>query len=169
MSDDTSFPAADQSNFIDLAAQIVSAYVSNNRVPPAEVPALLTSMHAAVAGLGGPSGPVKAEAGKLTPAQIRKSIRPDGLVSFIDGKSYKTLKRHLTGNGMTMEQYRERYGLPRDYPSVAASYSEARSALAKSAGLGQQRRNSALEAAENTTAATGAPKPRGRKKAAAAE
>ena len=67
------------------------------------------------------------------PAQIRKSITPDALISFIDGKPYKTLKRHLTGNGMTIEQYRERFGLPRDYPSTAASYSAQRSALAKSA------------------------------------
>ena len=120
-------------------------------------------MHAAVAGLGGPSAPVEAEAGKPTPAQIRKSIRPDGLVSFIDGKSYKTIKRHLTGNGMTMEQYRERYGLPRDYTSVASSYSEARSALAKSAGLGQQRHNAA------PGGATQAPKLQGRRNASAAE
>ncbi|MGU3663546.1 MucR family transcriptional regulator [Methylobacterium sp. A49B] len=130
-------------DLVARTADIVSAYVSNNRVPPAEMPALLSSVHAAIVGLSSP--PVAADVGpeKPTPAQIRKSIKPDGLISFIDGKPYKTLKRHLTGNGLTMDQYRERYGLPRDYPSTAASYSEQRSALAKSLGLGQQRRKSA--------------------------
>ena len=136
-----------QPDLVALTADIVSAYVSNNRVPPAEMAGLLSSVHAAVAGLS--SAPASAEVGpeKPTPAQIRKSIKPDGLVSFIDGKSYKTLKRHLTGNGMTIDEYRERYGLPRDYPSTASSYSEQRSALAKSLGLGQQRRKVA-EAAQ---------------------
>jgi predicted transcriptional regulator len=151
----------DQVDLVALTADIVSAYVSNNRVPPAEMPALLSSVHAAVAGLG--SAPaVDAGPEKPTPAQIRKSIKPDGLISFIDGKSYKTLKRHLTGNGMTIEQYRERFGLPRDYPSTAASYSEQRSALAKSLGLGQQRRKAAGVAKTPT-------KSRKPKKATAAE
>ena len=85
---------------------------------------------------------------KPTPSQIRKSVTPDALISFVDGKPYKTLKRHLNGVGMTIEQYRERYSLPRDYPSTAASYSEARSKLAHSFGLGQKRKNAAPKAAE---------------------
>jgi predicted transcriptional regulator len=72
----------------------------------------------------------------LLPAQIRKSITPDALISFEDGKPYKTLRRHLNGNDMTMERYHERYGLPRDYSSTADSYSEQRSVLARSLGLG---------------------------------
>lgn len=159
MSDDTPAPAADESNFIDVAADIVSAYVSNNRVSPVELPALLTTMHAALISLGSPTTPADAGADKPTPAQIRKSIRPDGLVSFIDGKSYKTLRRHLTTNGMTFDEYRARYGLPHDYPVVAASYSEQRSALAKTFGLGQQRRNAAPEAVKATEASAPAPKP----------
>ncbi|MGU3668414.1 MucR family transcriptional regulator [Methylobacterium sp. A49B] len=151
-----------QSDLVALTADIVSAYVSNNRVPPAEMPALLSSVHAAVAGLGSLPAPAEVGPEKPTPAQIRKSIKPDGLISFIDGKPYKTLKRHLTGNGLTMDEYRERYGLPRDYPSTAASYSEQRSALAKSLGLGQQRRKSA----EQTEKPSKARKPKG---AAAAE
>jgi predicted transcriptional regulator len=103
---------------------------------------------------------------KPTPAQIRKSITPEALISFIDGKPYKTLKRHLTGNGMTIEEYRERYGLPRDYPSTAASYSEMRAALAKSFGLGQQRRKAASKAANMAETVAEGPKKRGRKKAA---
>ncbi|MCJ2097688.1 MucR family transcriptional regulator [Methylobacterium sp. E-046] len=143
MLDEGSDQSESQPDLVALTADIVSAYVSNNRVPPAEMAGLLSSVHAAVAGLGSPSAVVEPNSAKATPAQIRKSIKPDGLISFIDGKSYKTLKRHLTKNGMTIEDYRERYGLPRDYPSVAASYSESRSALAKSLGLGQQHRKPA--------------------------
>ncbi len=102
---------------------------------------------------------------KPTPAQIRKSITPDALICFIDGKPYKTLKRHITGNGMTIEEYRARYSLPRDYPSTAASYSAQRSALAKSAGLGQQRK-AAAKAATTAETVTEVPKKRGRKKIA---
>ena len=118
-----------QPDLVGLTADLVAAYVSNNRVPPGEMPALLASVHAAVSGLGR-GQPEETPDEKATPAQIRKSIKPDGLISFIDGKSYKTLKRHLTKHGITMEQYRERFGLPRDYPSTAASYSEQRSKLA---------------------------------------
>ena len=133
-------------DLVALTADIVSAYVSNNRVPPAEMAALLSSVHAAIAGLGSPPAAVELSPAKPTPAQIRKSITPDALISFIDGKLYKTLKRHLTGNGLTIEEYRERYGLPRDYPSVAASYSEQRSEMARSLGLGQRRRKVAESA-----------------------
>ncbi|WP_409566598.1 MucR family transcriptional regulator [Methylobacterium sp. E-005] len=127
-------------DIVELTAEIVSAYVSKNSVRPADMPDLLAGVHAALTRLGGGSKPETSTVGKLTPAQIRKSITPDALISFIDGKRYKTLKRHLTAAGLTMEQYRERFGLPRDYPTTAASYSEARSALARSFGLGQQRK-----------------------------
>ena len=157
--------SGDQVDLVALTADIVSAYVSNNRVPPAEMPTLLSTVHAAIAGLGSASAVADDSADKPTPAQIRKSIKPDALISFIDGKPYKTLKRHLTGNGLTIEQYRERFGLPRDYPSTAASYSEQRSALAKSLGLGQQRR----KAVETAVAAETPTKARKPKKAAAAE
>ncbi len=80
-----------------------------------------------------PAGEVQ----KLSAAQIRKSVRYDGIVSFIDGKTYKTLKRHLTKHGLDPQSYRDRYGLPADYPMVTASYSEQRSALAKAIGLGE--------------------------------
>jgi predicted transcriptional regulator len=153
-----------QMDLVALTADIVSAYVSNNRVPPAEMPALLSSVHAAIAGLA--SSPAVVEPGpeKPTPSQIRKSIKSDALISFIDGKPYKTLKRHLTKHGLTIDEYRERYGLPRDYPSTAASYSEQRSALAKTLGLGQQRRKAAAKAAEVAHTIAGASKARGRKK-----
>ncbi|MBP1178671.1 MucR family transcriptional regulator [Methylobacterium sp. PvR107] len=130
-------------NFIELAGDIVAAYVSNNPVPVAELPALITRVHGAIAGLV--SGTLTADSGataqadveKPSAAQIRKSVRPDGIVSFIDGKTYKTLKRHLTSHGFDPRSYRDRYGLPADYPMVAPSYAEQRSALAKAIGLGQ--------------------------------
>jgi predicted transcriptional regulator len=153
-----------QMDLVRLTADIVSAYLSNNRVPATEVPELLASVHAAFSGLGQSAKPTGPATEKLTPAQIRKSIKPDGLISFIDGKPYKTLKRHLSKHGMTIEEYRERYGLPRDYPSTAASYSEQRSALAKSAGLGQKRRKSTHKAANVVVPIAEAPKKRGRKK-----
>ncbi|MDP4027208.1 MucR family transcriptional regulator [Methylobacterium sp. NEAU 140] len=160
---------------VDLTADLVAAYVANNSVPVAELTALIASTHAALKGLdqGASAAP---QIDKPTPAQIRKSITPDALISFIDGKPYKTLKRHLTGHGLTIEEYRSRYGLPTDYPSVAAGYSEARSALARNLGLGRPRKNASPKAAEtsaeDTKAADVAPKParaRKPKKAARAE
>lgn len=142
-----------QSKHTELTADIVAAYVSNNSVPVADLPALLSGIYSALCGLGQGAAPEAPAVGKPTPAQIRKSVKDDALVSFIDGKPYKTLKRHLTGNGLTFEQYRERFGLPRDYPSTAPSYSAQRSALAKSLGLGQQRRKAAKAGATVETIA----------------
>ncbi|MCJ2092808.1 MucR family transcriptional regulator [Methylobacterium sp. J-072] len=128
-------------NLTELAAEIVSAYVSNNPVPPAELPGLIGRVHEAVSGLAtaGGSGATASDVTveKPSAAQIRKSIRDDGLTSFIDGRTYKTLKRHLTGHGLDPRGYRERYGLPSDYPMVAPSYAEQRSQLAKAIGLGR--------------------------------
>ena len=124
-----------------LASDIVSAYVSNNSVPIAELPALIGNVHAALARLG--TGTPTAEIAAAPPVEqpsaneIRRSIGRDGIVSFLDGKSYKTLKRHLTSHGLDPRSYRERYGLPADYPMVAPSYAEQRSALAKQIGLGR--------------------------------
>ena len=163
---------APQTNHIELAADIVSAYLANNHVAVADVPALIASVHAAVTGLGQTAALSEPET-KATPAQIRKSISPDALISFEDGKPYKTLRRHLTIRGLSPEAYREKHGLPRDYPMVAASYSEQRSALAKDLGLGQQRRkpatkaNSASEKVTETAAPAEAPKGRGGRKKAA--
>ncbi|MCJ2132586.1 MucR family transcriptional regulator, partial [Methylobacterium sp. J-026] len=133
---DTYDKAAD--TFAVVTAGLVAAYVSNNPVPAAELPALIARVHGAVAGLA--AGTLRPETGaaaqqadpdRPSAAQIRKSVRPDGIVSFIDGKTYKTLKRHLTSHGLDPRGYRDRYGLPADYPMVAPSYAEQRSALAK--------------------------------------
>ncbi|GJE43832.1 MucR family transcriptional regulator [Methylobacterium soli] len=129
---------ASESNHLELAADIVSAYVSNNPVRVTDLPSLIRDVHAALNNLAvDPSSAAEPEAEKATPSQIRKSITPDALISFLDGKPYKTLKRHLTGHGLDPYSYRERYGLPRDYPMVAANYAAQRSELAKSIGLGR--------------------------------
>jgi len=123
---------------------------------------------------GGAAAPPKDSVEKPTAAQIKKSITPDGLVSFEDGKSYKTLRRHLTIRGLTPEAYRAKYGLPVDYPMTAPSYSAQRSALAKSLGLGQFRRGAAADATEDgQTSEKAAPakrrgRPSGQSKASAA-
>lgn len=151
MDDNNQAPSADH---IQLAADIVAAYVANNSVPVASLSELIASVHNAVAGLGQTSGQPPADAvEKATPAQIRKSITPDALISFEDGKPYKTLRRHLTLRGLTPEDYRAKHGLPADYPMTSASYSQQRSDLARSLGLGQQRRKPATTASEVAEAA----------------
>ena len=148
-------------NLIELTADLVSAYISNNNVPVSELRNVIASVHSALTGLGKEAAAEPVAPEKATAAQIKKSIAPDALISFIDGKSYKTLKRHLTKNGLTMESYRARYGLSADYPSTAASYSAKRSELARSLGLGQLRKAAPKAAAANETISE-APKPRGR-------
>ncbi len=123
--------------FIATAAGLVSAYVSNNHVQAGELPGLLTSVHGALVGLAQPAPAPEAPAEPLSAAQVKKSITDDGLVSFIDGKPYQTLKRHLTRHGLTPEQYRARFGLPANYPMTAPAYGARRSELAKAMGLGQ--------------------------------
>ncbi|WP_264050405.1 MucR family transcriptional regulator [Methylobacterium flocculans] len=126
-------------DFVELTGDIVAAYVSNNPVRPGDLPELIRTVHAALNGLAnGTAGAApEAEIEKPTAAQIRKSVTPDGIVSFLDGKTYKTMKRHLTGHGLDPYSYRQRFGLPADYPMVAPAYAAQRSALAKSIGLGR--------------------------------
>jgi predicted transcriptional regulator len=128
------------STFIKLTADIVSAYVSNNSVPSSDLPALIGQVHSALTRVSSGQGESPAEPPK--PAiSVKKSITADHIVCLEDGKKFKSLKRHLrTQYGMTPEQYREKWGLPADYPMVAPNYAAARSHLAKQMGLGQQRR-----------------------------
>lgn len=127
-------------NYIELAAEIVSAYVSNNSVPSGDLPILINDVHAALVRVVG--GPVEAPQEAPKPAvPIKRSVTPDYIVCLEDGKKFKSLKRHLrTQYGMTPEQYREKWSLAADYPMVAPNYAKARSELAKEMGLGQQRR-----------------------------
>lgn len=123
---------------IELTADVVSAYVSNNPVPAGELPALIGQVHAALRGTANGATPEKPEA--LKPAvPIKKSVTPDYIISLEDGKKFKSLKRHLsTRYGLTPDEYRAKWGLPADYPMVAANYAAARSALAKTMGLGRK-------------------------------
>src|ERR1051325_7555798 len=119
--------ASDQVNFIGLTAEIVSAYVSNNTVASADIPALINQVHAALQRVS--SGEAQASAEPLKPAApVKKSINPDFIVCLEDGKKFKSLKRHLrTQYSMTPEQYRDKWSLPADYPMVAPNYAAARS------------------------------------------
>jgi len=125
-----------QPALLTMTTGIVANYVQNNRVSPDEVAGLITRVHAALAGIDSPTDAESDVVQKPTAAQIRKSITTDGLISFIDGRNFKALKRHLTTHGMTPVQYRERFGLPANYPMVSSAYSATRSALAKASGLG---------------------------------
>jgi predicted transcriptional regulator len=127
-------------NYIELAADIVSAYVSNNSVPTGELPTLINEVHTALQKVAGGVAEAPVEAPKPA-VPLKRSVTPDYIVCLEDGKRFKSLKRHLrTQYGMTPEQYREKWGLPSDYPMVAPNYAKARSELAKEMGLGQQRR-----------------------------
>jgi predicted transcriptional regulator len=136
----------EQTNAIDLAAEIVSAYVGNNTVSPDQLPNLIKQVHAALNSIGDAASEAPAE--PQTPAvPVRKSVQPDHLVCLEDGRKFKSLKRHLrTKYDLSPEQYRAKWGLPRDYPMVAPQYAAARSALAKAMGLGQGGRQPAKAA-----------------------
>jgi MucR family transcriptional regulator, transcriptional regulator of exopolysaccharide biosynthesis len=128
------------SHFIELTADIVSAYVSNNTVPAGDIPALINQVHSALMQVS--TGRSDSPNEPLKPAiAVKRSVNPDYIVCLEDGKKFKSLKRHLrTQYNMTPEQYRDKWGLAPDYPMVAPNYAAARSQLAKQMGLGQQRR-----------------------------
>lgn len=134
----------DNSNTVELAAELTAAWLANpnTRTSADDVPAFLLSMYTAVTRLteGGEATPDVATEQSYEPAvTVRKSLAsPDHIVSMIDGKKYRTLRRHLATHGLTPEQYRERFNLKPDYPIVAPSYSEVRRAMAKSIGLGRK-------------------------------
>jgi predicted transcriptional regulator len=144
MDDGKSFEGA-RSNITELTADIVAAYVSHNSVRAEDLAGLINTVHAALRSVGNGDGAAAVAEEKREPAVwIKKSITPDFLISLFDGKQYKSLKRHLrTSYNMTPDEYREYFNLPRDYPMVAPNYAAARSALAKSMGLGSQRRKNA--------------------------
>ncbi len=125
-------------DLISLVARIVSAYVTRNSLPVADLPALITATHAALGKLDAPAAP---EPVRLQPpVPIKKTVAYDYIISLEDGRKYKALKRHLNGRGLTAEEYRRKWGLPPDYPMVCEAYARTRSELAKSIGLGQSAR-----------------------------
>jgi predicted transcriptional regulator len=131
---------SDTLNYIELAAEIVSAYVSNNSVPASDLPTLIGDVHGAIVRVSSGATVAVPEVAKPAVAP-KKSITNDYLICLEDGRKFKSLKRHLrTQYNMSPEEYREKWGLASDYPMVAPAYAKARSALAKQMGLGQQRR-----------------------------
>ena len=133
----------DKLDLLGMTTEIVSAYVGNNTVTSAELPALIQSIHRALAGVTQPL-----EALDLTPKEpavpVKRSITPDFLICLEDGRKFKSLKRHLrTKYNLSPEDYRAKWGLPKDYPMVAPNYARARSDLAKQMGLGQGGRGAA--------------------------
>lgn len=152
-------------NPVELATELTIAWLGNqnNRISADEVPQFLRTMHQTVTELasgeptGGGADQDAAQEDSFTPAvTVRKSLAsPDHILSMIDGKPYKSLKRHLTRNGLTPDQYRQRYGLKADYPMVAPSYSEARRDMARKIGLGSKGR--AAKSAATATSSGGAP------------
>ncbi|POR41271.1 MucR family transcriptional regulator [Methylobacterium sp. V23] len=138
------------------SAAVVRSYVANNSLPACELADLLRLVHGSLRSLchNLPPGPVEVDPRWCSPKAVRASVRPDGIVSFIDGKTYQVLKRHLRVHGLDPDAYRERFGLPDNYPMVAPGFSQRRSKFAKDIGLGTRRPGSTERAP-----AGGAPSP----------
>lgn len=132
-----------KAELVELTAEIVAAYVGNNPVSTSDLPGVINEVHRALA--TAVVDAEKPEKPELKPAvSVRRSVTPDYIICLEDGKKFKSLKRHLrTHYNLSPEEYREKWGLPRDYPMVAPNYAEARSKLAKKMGLGQKGRKSA--------------------------
>ena len=130
-----------KTELVELTAEIVSAYVSKNSVPVTDLPGLINDVHDALSRASGRNGG-QPDREELKPAvAVKKSVMPDYIVCLEDGKKFKSLKRHLrTHYDLSPEEYRDKWGLPHDYPMVAPNYAAARSDLAKRMGLGQRRR-----------------------------
>ncbi len=122
-----------KTDLLALTAEIVAAHVANNSVSVGDLPKLINEVHRALVGIGDSQG-----SDRLSPSvPVKQSVTPDYIVCLEDGKKLKMLKRHLkTAYDMTPEQYRERWGLPANYPMVASNYARHRSSLAKKIGLG---------------------------------
>lgn len=135
---------------LSLTADIVSAHVGNNSVSASDVPMLIQNVFGALQQIQEPVAPSPEK--PQGAVSVRASIKPDYLVSMIDGKQYKMLRRHLSRNGYTPESYREAFGLPKDYPMVAAGYAARRSELAITNGLGRKPKVVSAEAPKPTKA-----------------
>jgi predicted transcriptional regulator len=150
---------AEPSRTTTLAAEVVAAFVANNSLPIGDLRSLILSVRGALENLGKAQIDTTPPVAKREPAvSIRKSVTPDFIICLEDGKSFRSLRRHLTALGMTPEEYRAKWSLPADYPMVAPNYAAKRSEAAKTLGLGQLRKKST----SSPTAATTAPARRGR-------
>lgn len=158
----------DKAQLVELTADIAAAYLSANTVPASDLPALIQTIHNALAGVtSGAPAPAAEPARPAVP--VKKSITPDYLISLEDGKKYKSLKRHLrTKYNMTPDDYRTKWGLGKDYPMVAPNYAKARSEMARNMGLGQGGRGRKKGAAPAKAAPKAAKAAKAPKAAAAA-
>ena len=137
MTDDAN--SIDPNSLTAMATTIVANYVSGNKVAQGDLPQRISSVFGALRAIETPTAEVQTFAvERPTPAQIRKSITPEALISFEDGKAYKTLKRHLSTFGLSIAEYKAKWSLPVDYPVTAPAYSARRSEMAKSLGLGRK-------------------------------
>ena len=152
--------AEQNGDLMALVADVVAAYVSNNSVDAGQLPGLIKSVHDVLKNIDTPEAPPAPEKPKGA-VPVRGSIKPDGILSMIDGKPYKTLKRHITRHGYTPESYREAFGLPRDYPMVASSYSDVRRETAKRLGLGRKRESNDTAGTDTAPAKRGRPRKAG--------
>ena len=135
VADDTS------TRILELTAQIIVGYVSNNPLPPRDVAQLITDTHGALKQLASTSTELSSAIALVPAVPIRKSVTKNAIICLEDGRPFRSLKRHLKAeHGLSADQYREKWGLPADYPMVPASYSAQRSELAKASGLGRQTR-----------------------------
>ena len=149
---DTPTEHAGAADLLSLTADIVVAFLANNKVDPVAVPEVINATHAALVHLTAPQVEAVQESVREKPnrAAIRKSVTEEGIVSFLDGKTYRTLKRHLTTRSFTPASYREAFGLPDDYPIVAPGYSAVRSAQAKANGLGAKKKAAPTKRSKRT-------------------
>lgn len=141
-------------DLLDLTVGMVTAFLENNQIAADQVPALISSIHAALGSVGSAAVEEEAPVRQMTAAQARKLITPAGIVSMIDGRPFKSMKRHVGIHGYTPETYRSAFGLPVDFPMVHPDYSAARSSLALAMGLGSGGRkpNAAPKMAPKTRA-----------------
>jgi len=167
---------SDENEMRKIVADVAAAYFSNSHVTPSEIPTVINQIATSLMAIGAPAAVPVAEPAaeddaqpKATPSQIRKSITRDAMISFEDSKPYKTLRRHLAVRGLTPEQYKEKWGLPKDYPMVAPAYSEARAAMARSIGLGARGAASRSQPAAPAAAAAHASEPKAMAPAAPAK
>ncbi len=136
-------------NVVEMAAEIVSAYVRNNSVPVSELPALLQAVHDSLGSILNGSKPEAVKEPPQPKVPVKKSVTNDYIVCLEDGKRFKSLKRHLhSEHGLSPQEYRDKWGLGKDYPMVAPAYADARSNLAKTMGLGRKAGTPAIETPE---------------------
>ena len=140
-------PALNPTALADVTSAVVAAYVAQNHIQPGELPSLIASVHAALGSLGKPVEPTVTAEPPKPAVPVKKSITDEFIISLEDGRKLRSMKRYLTKLGMTPDEYRAKWGLPKDYPMMAPAYAAKRSELAKNSGLGRKSRDGAEEAA----------------------